>query len=102
MPLLVYVRDYDCPLKLYRRKIFRHLRLVSGGRLIEVEIQAKSHVFGYRIGEVGVPLLVDRRPHRMRLGEIARMAVEAWRLLHSFDLEADADVRHAPPEAAGK
>lgn len=98
----VYVRDYDCPLKLYRRKIFRHLRLMSDSRLIDVEIPAKSHVLGYRIEEVGVPLLADRRPHRLRFGEIARMAVEAWHLLHSFDLEVDADVRHASPEAEEK
>jgi len=48
------VRDIDCAFKLYKRKIFDNIKLVSTGALIDTEILARAAGKGYTITQKGV------------------------------------------------
>jgi len=48
------VRDIDCAFKLYKRQIFRDMRLASTGALIDTEILARAVSNRYRITQIGV------------------------------------------------
>jgi len=99
----VYVRDCDCALKLYRRKVFQHITMESRMFFIDAEILAKANALGYRIGEVGV----THRPRSggettVRLGHILTTLREAWHMLRRFDLEPDPAVRRRDGAAPGE
>jgi glycosyltransferase involved in cell wall biosynthesis len=48
------LRDIDCAFKLYKRKIFDDIEMVSTGALIDTEILAMAARKGYSITQVGV------------------------------------------------
>lgn len=48
------LRDIDCAFKLYKRKIFDEIEMVSTGALIDTEILARLSRKGYTITQVGV------------------------------------------------
>ncbi len=48
------IRDIDCAFKLYKRKIFDNIRMVSTGALIDTEILARAIRKGYTITQRGV------------------------------------------------
>ncbi len=48
------IRDIDCAFKLFRREIFDHIKMSSGGALISAEILARATRSGYRITQAGV------------------------------------------------
>ncbi|MCE5186257.1 MAG: glycosyltransferase family 2 protein [Planctomycetaceae bacterium] len=48
------LKDIDCAFKLYRRKIFDEIEMVSTGALIDTEILARLSRKGYTITQVGV------------------------------------------------
>jgi len=48
------IRDIDCAFKLYKRKIFDNIELVSTGALIDTEILARAVRKGYQITQKGV------------------------------------------------
>jgi glycosyltransferase involved in cell wall biosynthesis len=48
------LRDVDCAFKLYPRRLFDEIPMLSTGALIDAEILARAARRGYRIGEVGV------------------------------------------------
>jgi hypothetical protein len=48
------IRDIDCAYKLFKREIFDHIEMSSGGALISAEILARATRAGYKITEVGV------------------------------------------------
>lgn len=99
----VHVRDCDCAMKLYRRKVFQHITMDSRMFFIDAEILAKANVLGYRIGEVGVTHL-PRAGGRstVRLSHILTTLREAAHMLRHFDLTPDPTVdrsRRDQPEA---
>lgn len=48
------IRDIDCAFKLYKRKIFDSMELVSAGALIDTEVLARTVREGYSIAQRGV------------------------------------------------
>ncbi len=48
------LRDIDCAIKLYPRKLFDQIEMWSMGALIDTEVLAKARLLGYRIGQTGV------------------------------------------------
>lgn len=48
------LKDIDCAFKLYKRRIFDEIEMVSTGALIDTEILARFSQKGYRITQVGV------------------------------------------------
>lgn len=48
------LKDIDCAFKLYKRKIFDEIEMVSTGALIDTEILARARQKGYTITQVGV------------------------------------------------
>lgn len=48
------LKDIDCAFKLYKRKIFDEIEMVSTGALIDTEILARARQKGYAITQVGV------------------------------------------------
>ena len=48
------IRDIDCAFKLYKRKIFDSMELVSAGALIDTEVLARTGREGYSIAQRGV------------------------------------------------
>ena len=48
------IRDIDCAFKLYKRKIFDDIKLVSTGALINAEILARAIHKGYSVTQIGV------------------------------------------------
>jgi glycosyltransferase involved in cell wall biosynthesis len=48
------LRDIDCAFKLYKRKIFDDIEMVSTGALIDTEILARASRKGYSITQIGV------------------------------------------------
>ncbi len=48
------IRDIDCAFKLYKRKIFDDIKLLSTGALIDTEVLARSVRKGYTITQKGV------------------------------------------------
>ncbi|MCP4256700.1 MAG: glycosyltransferase family 2 protein [Planctomycetes bacterium] len=48
------IRDIDCAFKLYKRKIFDNMKLVSTGALIDAEVLARAVSKGYRVVQQGV------------------------------------------------
>ncbi len=48
------VRDIDCAFKLYKREIFKKIKMTSIGALIDTEILARAKNKGYRITQKGV------------------------------------------------
>lgn len=50
----IRVSDVDSAFKLYRRKIFDEITLISQGALIDTEVLARARAKGYTITEVGV------------------------------------------------
>jgi glycosyltransferase involved in cell wall biosynthesis len=48
------IRDIDCAFKLFKKDIFDHIKMSSGGALISAEILARATRAGYKITEVGV------------------------------------------------
>jgi glycosyltransferase involved in cell wall biosynthesis len=96
----VYVLDCNCPLKLYRRKVFKHIPLASRGLFVEAEMLAKANVLGYRVGEVAVA--GKMRPSQQwpaGPGDIALTLSDAFRMVRTFDLEPDPSVNRSQGEA---
>jgi glycosyltransferase involved in cell wall biosynthesis len=50
----VYLRDINFAFKLYHRRIFRHVQLVSEGSFISAELLVRASRLGYRIMQFGV------------------------------------------------
>lgn len=48
------LKDIDCAFKLYKRRIFDQIEMVSTGALIDTEILARASRLGFRITQVGV------------------------------------------------
>jgi glycosyltransferase involved in cell wall biosynthesis len=48
-------RDVDCGFKLFRREILKHVKLVSDGAVIDIELLAGAKARGWRIVEVELP-----------------------------------------------
>jgi len=48
------IRDIDCAFKLYKRKIFRDIKLSSSGALIDTEVLTRASRKGYLITQKGV------------------------------------------------
>lgn len=90
----VYVHDAGCALKLYRRKVFKHIPIESRSAFVDAEILAKANVLGYRIGETPVSHLSPadgRAPARSQ--RIGAALGDAWRMLHTFNLQPDRSVQ---------
>ncbi len=86
----VHATDCNCGMKLYRRKVFKHIVIKSRGFLADAEILAKANVLGYRVTEVGVGhrrAVGDSR--RCRFSHMAGTLGEAWHMLHAFELTPD-------------
>jgi glycosyltransferase involved in cell wall biosynthesis len=50
----LHLKDIDCAFKLYKRKIFDEIEMISTGALIDTEILARAKRKGYTIGQIGV------------------------------------------------
>jgi hypothetical protein len=48
------IKDMDCAFKLYKRRIFNDIKMVSSGALINTEIFARAKNKGYKIFQIGV------------------------------------------------
>lgn len=48
------LRDIDCGFKLYKRRIFNNIKILSTGALVDAEILARAVRKGYTITQVGV------------------------------------------------
>ena len=48
------LKDIDCAFKLYKRKIFDNIEMISTGALIDTEILARAKRKGYTITQIGV------------------------------------------------
>jgi glycosyltransferase involved in cell wall biosynthesis len=48
------LRDVDCAFKLYKRKIFDNMRILSTGALVDAEILARATRKGYTTTQIGV------------------------------------------------
>ncbi|HOK95617.1 MAG TPA: glycosyltransferase family 2 protein [Anaerohalosphaeraceae bacterium] len=48
------LKDIDCAFKLYKRRIFDQIEMISTGALIDTEILARASRLGFRITQVGV------------------------------------------------
>ena len=48
------IKDIDCAFKLYKRKIFDDIIILSSGALVDTEILARAVAKGYTIKQVGV------------------------------------------------
>jgi glycosyltransferase involved in cell wall biosynthesis len=55
----VRVQEWDCPLRLYRRKVFEEVTIGSDGAFAAAEVLIKANVLGYRIEEVPVHARAD-------------------------------------------
>lgn len=90
----VTVRDCDCAMKLYRRRVFRYVTMESRMFFIDAEILAKANVLGYRIAEVPVTHLPrSGGESTVRLSHILTTLREAWHMMRTFNLEPDPNVR---------
>lgn len=49
------VKDIDCAFKIFKKEIFKKIRIESNNFFINTEILAKARLFNYKILEVGVP-----------------------------------------------
>jgi glycosyltransferase involved in cell wall biosynthesis len=76
------IKDIDCSFKLYKRKIFEGMPLVSTGALIDTEILARAVRKGYTITQVGVHHYPRRagRATGAKLRVIARAFYELFTL----------------------
>lgn len=76
------VKDIDCSFKLYKRKIFEGMPLVSTGALIDTEILARAVRKGYTITQVGVHHYPRRagKATGAKLRVIARAFYELFKL----------------------
>lgn len=76
------LKDIDCAFKLYKRKIFENMTLVSTGALIDTEVLARAVRKGYTIVQVGV----HHYPRRAgtstgsKLSVIIKAFYELWKL----------------------
>lgn len=50
----LHLKDIDCAFKLYKRKIFDEIEMISTGALIDTEILTRAKRKGYTIGQIGV------------------------------------------------
>jgi glycosyltransferase involved in cell wall biosynthesis len=50
----LWLRDIDCAFKIYPRRLFDEIEMLSLGALIDTEILARAKYRGYRIGQIGV------------------------------------------------
>jgi dolichol-phosphate mannosyltransferase len=94
-----YVRDVACPVKLYRRKVLKHVPIESVGRFVHVEVIAKANVLGYRIGESALeplPPQEESRPQAWRQ-EVGQVWHDAWAMFRSFDLAPAPTARRDAP-----
>ena len=83
----VRVRDCDCAFKLYRRKIFKDIRIASDAFFVDAEILAKANVLGCRTEEVPVTHLARAGGRStVRLGHILSTLREAWHVFRRPDL----------------
>lgn len=48
------VRDIDCAFKLYKKEVFKHMKLRANTGLTDAEVLIKAKKRGFRIGQVGV------------------------------------------------
>jgi glycosyltransferase involved in cell wall biosynthesis len=92
MELGLNVRDVDSAFKLYRRQVFRQMRLKSRGALISAEILARARQAGFTIGQIGVPHLrrLAGSPTGGRIGVIVKAFGELLALRK--------DIRHRSPD----
>lgn len=76
------LRDIDCSFKLYKRKIFDGMPLVSTGALIDTEVLARAVRKGYTITQVGVHHYPRRagKATGAKLRVIARAFYELFKL----------------------
>ncbi|HOQ04452.1 MAG TPA: glycosyltransferase family 2 protein [Anaerohalosphaeraceae bacterium] len=76
------LKDIDCSFKLYRRKIFDGMPLVSTGALIDTEVLARAARKGYTIKQVGVHHYPRRagKATGAKLRVIARAFYELFKL----------------------
>jgi len=76
------LKDIDCAFKLFKRKIFDGMPLVSTGALIDTEILARAARKGYTIVQVGVHHYPSRagRPTGAKPSVIARAFYELFKL----------------------
>ncbi len=78
----VRVRDCDCALKVYRRRIFDEVTIDSDQFFVDAEIFAKANVLGYRVVEVPVTHRVRAGGEStVRLSHILSTLREAWYMM---------------------
>jgi len=76
------VKDIDCAFKLFRRSIFREMRLSSNGAMVSTEILAQAKLFDFKIKEV--PAIHYPRLEGEQSGANIIVVIKAFRDLFKF------------------